>query len=170
MQTPDPTAPSFVLNAINLASASLGAKAISATDDFFAAVDRMLQDGPAVFIPDKYDDNGKWMDGWESRRRRGPGHDFAVVKLAVPGRILGFDVDTSHFTGNYPPAVSIEGARVQGDPDASTKWTDILQHSPMGPARIIISSVVRKKSGAMCASIFSRWRCGAAAGLWRAGV
>jgi allantoicase len=134
MHTPDLSAPAFVRNAINLASASLGAKALYATDDFFAPVERMLNDEPAMFIPDKYDDNGKWMDGWESRRRRGPGHDLAVVRLAAPGRVLGFDVDTSHFTGNYPPAVSIEGARIQGDPDATTKWTDILVQSPMGPS------------------------------------
>lgn len=132
MQTSD--APAFVRNAINLASATLGAKALYTTDDFFAPVKRMLNDDPAVFIPDKYDDNGKWMDGWESRRRRGPGHDLAVVQLAVPGRILGFDVDTSHFTGNYPPAVAIEGTRVAGDPDANTKWTEILAHNPLGPS------------------------------------
>ena len=85
------------MNRINLASAGLGAQAIFATDDFFAPVERMLYDAPAVFIPDKYDDHGKWMDGWESRRKRGPGHDFAVVKLAAPGVIHGFDVDTSSF-------------------------------------------------------------------------
>jgi allantoicase len=134
MHMPDTSAPAYVRNAINLASAALGAKALYTTDDFFAPVDRMLNDEPAVFIPDKYDDHGKWMDGWESRRRRGPGHDFAVVRLAAPGRILGFDVDTAHFTGNYPPAVSIEGAHTMGDPDANTKWTDLLPHNPLGPS------------------------------------
>jgi allantoicase len=134
MHKPDSAVPAFARNAINLASFSLGAKALYTTDDFFAPVERMLNDEPAVFIADKYDDNGKWMDGWESRRRRGPGHDLAVVRLAVPGRILGFDVDTSHFTGNYPPAVSIEGTRVSGDPDANTEWTDILAQSPIGPS------------------------------------
>jgi allantoicase len=134
MHTPDPSAPSFARHAINLASASLGARALSATDDFFAPVERMLNDAPAVFIPDKYDDNGKWMDGWESRRRRGPGHDHATVQLAVPGRVLGFDVDTSHFTGNYPPAVLIEGAKLKSEPNAKTVWTEILAHSPLGPS------------------------------------
>jgi allantoicase len=134
MQTPDLSTPPFVRNSVNLASASLGAKALSVTDDFFASVDRMLNDDPAEFIADKYDENGKWMDGWESRRRRGPGHDSAVVRLAVAGRILGFDVDTSHFTGNYPPATLIEGANVKGEPDANTNWTGILPHSPLGPS------------------------------------
>ena len=74
--------PAFAKNAINLASPRLGAKAIFATDEFFAPKDRMLDDAPAVFIDDKYDDNGKWMDGWESRRRRNSGHDYCVVELA----------------------------------------------------------------------------------------
>lgn len=126
--------PDYTANRINLASAGLGAQAIFATDDFFAPVERMLYDAPAVFIPDKYDDHGKWMDGWESRRRRGPGHDFAIIKLAAPGIIHGFDVDTSHFTGNYPPACSIEGCYIDGEPNDSTNWTELLPQSPLGPS------------------------------------
>ena len=127
-----PEIPLFARNSVNLASAGLGAKALFATDDFFADVSRMLADAPAVFYPDKYDDHGKWMDGWESRRKRGPGHDHAVVKLAVAGVIRGFDVDTSHFTGNYPPAARIEACRVTGDPDDATAWTEILPMTPLG--------------------------------------
>ena len=127
-------APDFVQWGINLASAGLGAEGIYATDEFFAPLSRMLDDRSAVFIPDKYDEHGKWMDGWESRRRRGPGHDFAIVKLAVPGRILGFDVDTAHFTGNYPPACRIEAASVAGTPDESTEWAELLPQSPLGPS------------------------------------
>ncbi|MGN6550369.1 MAG: allantoicase [Pararhizobium sp.] len=132
MHLTDAAAPAFTRTAINLASAGLGAKAVSATDEFFAPLKRMLQDSPAIFIPDKYDDHGKWMDGWETRRRRGPGHDHAVVELAVPGRILGFDVDTAHFTGNYPPACAIEGARIDGTPDEKTIWTLLVPQSPLG--------------------------------------
>lgn len=126
--------PDFARKDINLASAGLGAVAVSVTDDFFAEVSRMLADDAAVFYPDRYDDNGKWMDGWESRRRRGPGHDIAVVRLAVRGRITGFDVDTSHFTGNYPPACRIEAASCAGEPDAATRWTELLPMSPLGPS------------------------------------
>ena len=133
MHTLNSDIPDFARNSINLAAASLGAKALYATDQFFAPAERMLNDEPAVFIADKYDDNGKWMDGWESKRRRGPGHDIAVVRLAVPGTILGFDIDTSHFTGNFPPAVSMEACKIEGDPDSSTNWTDILAQSPLGP-------------------------------------
>jgi allantoicase len=130
---PPPTdLPAFARSGINLASAGLGAKAIFATDDFFAEVNRMLADKPAEFYPTLYDDNGKWMDGWESRRKRVAGHDFAIVRLATPGVIRGFDVDTSHFTGNFPPAARIEGAVVKsGDPTDATVWTEILPLSPL---------------------------------------
>ncbi|MDL2400446.1 allantoicase [Rhizobium mayense] len=129
----DTSLPSFAVGAINLASARLGAKGLYATDEFFAPLDRMLQDVPASFDPDLYDDNGKYMDGWESRRKRVPGHDWSVIRLAMPGRIFGFDVDTSYFTGNYPPHCSIEAAFVEnGDPTYATAWTEILVKSPLG--------------------------------------
>ncbi|RZS79209.1 allantoicase [Phyllobacterium myrsinacearum] len=125
--------PAFARDGINLASAGLGAKPLFATDEFFAPLERMLSDSPAVFIPEKYDDHGKWMDGWETRRRRGSGHDHAVVQLAAPGTIRGFDVDTAHFTGNYPPACRIEATLSPHEPDAATRWTEVLALSPLGP-------------------------------------
>ena len=130
---PTPTdLPQFARAGVNLASAGLGAKALFASDDFFAEVNRMLADKPAVFEPDRYDDNGKYMDGWESRRKRVAGHDYAVVRLAAPGVIRGFDIDTSHFTGNFPPAASIEACNVKGDPGDGTAWTEILPLTPLG--------------------------------------
>nr|WP_246272963.1 allantoicase [Oricola thermophila] len=127
--------PEFATRYPNLASAGLGASIVSVTDDFFAEAPRMLADSDPVFIPDKYDDNGKWMDGWESRRKRGSGHDHAVIRLAAPTVIRGFDVDTSHFTGNYPPACSIEGCRMPAgsDPDGSTEWHRLVPMTPLGP-------------------------------------
>lgn len=131
----DPNVPLFVRTGINLASAGLGARALSATDEFFAPLERMLQDDEAIFYPDRFDDHGKWMDGWETRRRRGGGHDHAVIKLATAGRILGFDVDTSHFTGNYAPAVRIEACTVTGgQPDETTRWVEVLPNRPLGPS------------------------------------
>lgn len=93
----------------------------------------MSHDAPAVFIADKFDDHGKWMDGWETRQRRDGGNDHAIIKLAVPGQIQGFDVDTSHFTGNYAPAIRIEGCLASGTPalDAAN-WTEILPPSQLG--------------------------------------
>ncbi len=124
----DPDAPDFVRRYVNLADSRLGAQALEASDEFFAAKERMLDPAPAEFVPGKYDENGKWMDGWESRRRRGPGHDWCIVRLARPGRIHGVDLDTSHFTGNYPPAASLDGCTLgEGDPDANTQWFPLLQ-------------------------------------------
>ncbi|MGF1767502.1 allantoicase [Enterovibrio makurazakiensis] len=112
---------------VNLASHRLGAQAIFATDDFFADKQRLLDDGPAQWKEDVYDDNGKWMDGWESRRKREEGHDYCVVRLGLTGKILGVDIDTSHFTGNYPPSASLEACYCpDGDPERDQQWTEVL--------------------------------------------
>ncbi|QCP51034.1 allantoicase [Trinickia violacea] len=125
--TLDPNAPSFTRRYLNLADPRLGAKAIFASDEFFAPKERMLDPQPAVFIPGKYDDHGKWMDGWETRRKRTTGYDYCIVKLARPGTIYGVDVDTSHFTGNFPPAASIEACYADGDtPADNAQWHAIV--------------------------------------------
>lgn len=121
------------MNLLNLASAKLGAQAIACSDDSFASMDRLLQDHDAVWKEDVYDDFGKWMDGWESKRRRSGGFDWCIIKLAVPGQIDHFIVDTSYFTGNYPPGAQIWGATGDSQPDAdSESWvalSDILSLS-----------------------------------------
>ncbi|MCG8369906.1 MAG: allantoicase, partial [Proteobacteria bacterium] len=100
---------------VRLEQPRLGTRVTFATDEFFGARDRLIDPAEPVFIEDKYDDHGKWMDGWESRRRRDDGHDYCVIKLGVPGVIHGFDVDTSFFTGNFPSQVSIEACVGEGD-------------------------------------------------------
>jgi allantoicase len=124
----DPNAPDFTRRYVNLADPRLGAQALEASDEFFAPKDRMLSPEPAVFIPVKYDDHGKWMDGWETRRKRTTGYDWCVVKLARAGVIKGLDIDTSHFAGNFPPAASVEAAHLPAGaaPDAATPWTEIV--------------------------------------------
>ena len=116
----------FAESAINLASPRLGTKAIFATDEFFAPKRRMLDDAHVVFIDDKCDENGKWMDRWESRRRSNSGHDCCVVQLGVKAVIRGFDIDTSHFTGNFPPAAFIEACLSDGVPGDDAVWTEII--------------------------------------------
>jgi len=96
------------INLADLASARVGGRAIAANDDFFAPKANLVKPGPAIFIPGKYTSKGKWMDGWESRRRRVPGHDWCIVELGMRGIVHGVNVDTSHFTGNYPSHCSIE--------------------------------------------------------------
>ncbi|KAF7599136.1 MAG: allantoicase [Candidatus Dactylopiibacterium carminicum] len=123
----DPQAPDFVRRLPNLADPRLGARAVAASDEFFAPRDRMLSPEPAVFIPGKYDDHGKWMDGWETRRKRGQGHDWCIVRLARRARILGVDIDTSHFTGNYPPGASLDVCQSADEvPSENTVWTPLL--------------------------------------------
>ena len=127
------TEPAFVHRYVNLASPRLGSEAVFASDEFFAAKERMLAPAPAVFIPDKYDDHGKWMDGWETRRRRGPGHDHCIVRLGVKGRIRGVDIDTSHFTGNYPPAAALEACLSEDLPGDGATWTEIVPSTSLDP-------------------------------------
>lgn len=115
---------------VDLAQPRLGAAGIYATDEFFAPLERMLNPEPAVFIPGKYDDHGKWMDGWETRRKRGEGYDYAIVRIC-PGVVHGVDLDTSHFTGNYAPSASIDACWSDSVPDSNTVWTTVLAATPL---------------------------------------
>lgn len=115
-------------NAIDLLSEKLGGRAISCSDDFFAEVGNLVKEEDAIFIPDKYTERGKWMDGWESRRKREEGHDWAILRLGVPGQIDVIDIDTSHFLGNHAPIASIEYAC---DEDCSDTDVDQLEFHPL---------------------------------------
>src|SRR5436190_10575348 len=98
----------------DLAAERLGGKVLACSDDFFAEKENLIKPGRGIFITDKYTDRGKWMDGWESRRKRIPGHDWAVIQLATAGKITGFDIDTNFFLGNHPPHASIEAVYLPG--------------------------------------------------------
>jgi allantoicase len=118
------SAPSFAA-LLDLASEKFGGRALSASDEFFAGKENLLKADAAIFIPGKYTDFGKWMDGWESRRKRnlGPGndHDWCIIALGAPGEIHGVTVDTSHFTGNFPESCAVDGA-----PSKEGAWTEIV--------------------------------------------
>lgn len=123
----------------DLAAARVGGKALAANDEFFAPKENLLKPESAVFIADKFTSRGKWMDGWETRRRRTPGFDWCVVKLGLRGIIHDVDVDTSHFTGNYPQYCSLEACDKPGVAFPSLKsltdgqiaWTEILSKSAL---------------------------------------
>ena len=121
---------------IDLAAARLGGVALVANDEFFAEKENLLKPGRGVFIADKYTDRGKWMDGWETRRRRTAGHDWCVVKLGLRGIIKQVDIDTNHFLGNHPPFASLDAVRLTnglpGDAEA-VHWIPILEKSPLNP-------------------------------------
>jgi allantoicase len=120
---------------IDLASARLGGEAVIANDEFFAPKENLLLPGRGVFIEDKYTERGKWMDGWETRRRREPGHDWCIIRLGLPGVVRGVEVDTNHFRGNFPEACSIDACAIDRDVsgetllDPSTQWVEALAKS-----------------------------------------
>lgn len=129
------TGPEFI-NLVDLASARVGGRAVAANDDFFAPKSNLVKPEPPVFIPGKYTTRGKWMDGWESRRRRVPGHDWCIVELGMRGVVHGVNIDTSHFTGNYPSHASIEAVDLPGLRPASyandgAPWTTILEKTAL---------------------------------------
>ncbi|MFG2039378.1 allantoicase [Dactylosporangium sp. NPDC048998] len=119
----------------DLASRALGGGVVDANDEFFAARDNLVNPEPSSFETWTYGPKGKVYDGWETRRRRTPGHDWAVVRLGAPGVVRGVIVDTAHFTGNYPPQVSVEGCEVGDHPSpdelAAASWTELVPRSPV---------------------------------------
>jgi allantoicase len=117
---------------INLASERLGARALSTNDEFFAAKENLCRDDAPV-ANDEYTDRGKWMDGWETRRRREPGFDWCVIRLGARGIIGHLIVDTTHFKGNHPPECSVEALDAPGvelPPDAA-QWFELLPRAPL---------------------------------------
>jgi allantoicase len=120
---------------VDLAAEQLGGRALYANDEFFAEKENLLKAGRGVFIEGKYTDRGKWMDGWESRRKRDlPGHDFCVIRLGVPGVARGVDIDTNHFLGNHPPYAALDGAFAAATADPlAIEWREILPRSPLKP-------------------------------------
>ena len=117
--SPPVALPVWAESAINLASPRLGTEAVACSDDSFAPMARMLADAAPAFKPDVFDDYGKWMDGWESKRRRDGGHDWLIVALGAPGIVERIEVATAHFKGNFPDRCSLQAARVDWGTDAS---------------------------------------------------
>ena len=116
---------------IDLALESNGGRTLLASDDFFAPKENLLKPGRGVFIEDKYTDHGKWMDGWESRRKRTEGNDWCILRLGIPGIISDVDIDTHHFVGNFPSHASVEACTMpeysELDKIIETgKWIQIL--------------------------------------------
>ena len=131
--TGDPHDDRYSKKYVNLAEERLGSEVLFATDDFFAEKENLLKPGRGIFVVDKYTERGKWMDGWESRRKRVEGHDYADIKLGARGTIKALDIDTNHFLGNHPPFASIEACDIEGDLDDQVEWTEILPKSPLNP-------------------------------------
>lgn len=122
---------------VDLASERLGGAVLWANDEFFAPKENLVKAAEAVFREGVYTDVGKWMDGWESRRRREPGHDMAILRLGLPGAVRGVIVDTAHFRGNYPESFALEAATIPGYPSPSElaegeiDWQELLPRTPL---------------------------------------
>jgi allantoicase len=132
----DIATPAAFAGLVDLADERLGGKALTASDEFFAPKENLLKPGPAHFDPDRYTDLGKWMDGWESRRKRVAGHDWCIVRLGLAGVVQGVDIDTSHFLGNHPPYASLEGGVFEDDRAAQASgasWQALVERSPLAP-------------------------------------
>jgi allantoicase len=126
---------------VNLASTRLGGRVLEANDDFFAPKENLLKPSKPVFIEGKYTSRGKWMDGWETRRRRTPGYDWCIIRLGLAGIIRGVVVDTSHFKGNFPSHFSLDACdlglsatyknekkRLQ---DSATRWVELVPQTAL---------------------------------------
>jgi allantoicase len=134
----------------DLAAERLGGRLLTANDEFFAPKENLLKESKPVFIEGKYTARGKWMDGWETRRRRTPGYDWCIIRLGLPGIIRGVVVDTSFFKGNYPEHFSLEACDLGNRApytnergrleDTKTRWSEIVPQTALkGDAQNLFS-------------------------------
>jgi allantoicase len=119
----------------DVAGRALGGSVVCTNDEFFTDVHTLIDAGPAQWDPASYGPRGKIYDGWETRRRREPGHDWVIVRLAAPAVVRGVIVDTSHYTGNYPPAAAVDGVALLGYPSAAelleADWTPLAPRADL---------------------------------------
>ena len=120
-------------NTVNLAEPKFGSRVIYKTDQFFGAANKILNPQKPIFKEGVYDNHGKWMDGWETRRKRKNGHDFLIIKLGRPGKIYNVDIDTSFFSGNQPAQASLQACFSKKNPTKNTNWKTILKKKRLGP-------------------------------------
>ncbi|HEV8210446.1 MAG TPA: allantoicase [Vicinamibacterales bacterium] len=123
---------------VDLASERLGGAVVAANDEFFAPKEGLIKAASPVWREGEYTERGKWMDGWETRRRRDLGpeaHDWCIVRLGTRGTVRGVDVHTAFFTGNYPESCAIDVCDLAGIPGADvllqTPWHEILGRTPL---------------------------------------
>ena len=136
MSQPEDTGIKFA-GLVDLLDSALGGEPLMASDEFFAGKENLNRPGRGIFLPDEYTDRGKWMDGWEPKRRRAPGHDWCILKLSVPGVIKVVNIDTNHFLGNHAPYASVQGCYA---PNASPKelrdqihWQPVVDQTMLSP-------------------------------------
>jgi allantoicase len=127
---------SSLLELVDLASERLGASVVAANDEFFAPKENLIKSGAPVWREGEYTERGKWMDGWETRRRRDSGeYDWCIIQLGAAGVVSGVDVDTSHFKGNFPESCAIETCCLAAVPAIDdllrATWSEVLPRTPL---------------------------------------
>jgi allantoicase len=114
----------------DLASRRMGGSVVGASDELFAERENLIKPEPPAYSAHTFGHKGQIYDGWETRRRREPGDDFALIRLGLPGVVRGVVVDTAFFTGNFPPEISVEGCAVEGYPSpdelAAADWMPLV--------------------------------------------
>ncbi len=110
---------------IDLAYIKNGGKALLVSDMFFSDKNNLIMPG-----------RGKNMgDGWETKRRRDPGPDWSIVKLASQGSIEKVIVDTCHFKGNFPDTFTLEGMVSSSDDfshsQQEAQWQPIIARTKL---------------------------------------
>ncbi|KAJ3037686.1 hypothetical protein HDV00_001408 [Rhizophlyctis rosea] len=125
----------------DLAGASVGGRVLFATDDFFQVAENMLLPTEPVWDANAFTEFGKWMDGWETRRKRTLGHDWCILKLGLPGRLIGFEIDTAYFTGNQTPFVSVQAANL------TDEEVPLVRRSEMGSSATVEELAAAEKIG-----------------------
>lgn len=122
---PTPEVRDFAERWVDLADERLGGRVLSASDQFYAPAQRLLNPKPGQYF--FHDEEGmRWVDGWETSRRRISGHEHCVIRLGRPGHVKGVVFDTSFFTGNFPVGVALEGCRCSTDPDTDADWKPLV--------------------------------------------
>jgi allantoicase len=137
---------------VDLASRRVGGSVLAANDETFAAKEALILPAVPTFTARTFGPRGQIYDGWETRRRRDPGHDWAVIRLGLPGVVHGVVVDTAHFTGNYPESAALDGQWADGYPTApellarNADWINLVPNRRLrGDTRNVFAVPVRQQ-------------------------
>ncbi len=131
----------------DMISSAVGGRVVTFNDEFFAEAANLLNPAPPVWDESRFTDRGKWMDGWETRRRREPGYDWCILALGTPGKVESVTVDTSFFTGNYAEEFSLEGCGAAADDDlGNAEWAELIPRTRLkgdSTADFVVDAVQR---------------------------
>src|SRR5262249_21683936 len=115
--------PQLLDGPLDLAALENGGMVADASDRFYSPPENMISPGRAAVMG----------DGWETRRRRGPGHDWVLLRLVGAGHIAQAVLDTSCFLGNAPGAAVLRGCDATGAGRDAADGFDLLPRPALHP-------------------------------------